>query len=175
MNFTHSTSQFCKFHDHFFSVRSSQLNLSLWSPRRDAGGFDCLLYRLILIIVTIVEGSGPSNSRLRNGEIYHINQIKICAEFRLQRKTLINDPDMHHGTCVTHVPWCISGSLTRGDEENVPGIPDACTTHNFTYLAKGPSYLAFVRSLPNRIMSEQHVPVLCINLGLYYTYTKCYT
>ena len=23
-----------------------------------------------------------------------------------------NDPDMHHGTCVAHVPWCISGSLT---------------------------------------------------------------
>ena len=23
-----------------------------------------------------------------------------------------SDPDMHHGTCVTHVPWCMSGSLT---------------------------------------------------------------
>ena len=26
----------------------------------------------------------------------------------------ISDPDMHHGTCVTHVPWCIPGSLTSG-------------------------------------------------------------
>ena len=26
----------------------------------------------------------------------------------------ISDPDMHHGTCVTHVPWCMSGSLTGG-------------------------------------------------------------
>ena len=25
-----------------------------------------------------------------------------------------SDPDMHPGTCVTHVPWCMSGSLTRG-------------------------------------------------------------
>ena len=33
---------------------------------------------------------------------------------------------MHHGTCVTHVPWCMSGSLTRGGGENVPGIPGAC-------------------------------------------------
>ena len=33
---------------------------------------------------------------------------------------------MHHDTCVTHVPWCMSGSLTRGDGENVPGIPGAC-------------------------------------------------
>ena len=26
----------------------------------------------------------------------------------------VSNPDMHHGTCVTHVPWCMSGSLTRG-------------------------------------------------------------
>ena len=26
----------------------------------------------------------------------------------------VRDPDMHHGTCVTHVPWCMSGSLTSG-------------------------------------------------------------
>ena len=25
-----------------------------------------------------------------------------------------SDPGMHHGTCVTHVPWCMPGSLTRG-------------------------------------------------------------
>ena len=22
---------------------------------------------------------------------------------------LISDHDMHHGTCITHVPWCMSG------------------------------------------------------------------
>ena len=26
----------------------------------------------------------------------------------------ISDPDMHHGTYVTHVPWCMPGSLTGG-------------------------------------------------------------
>ena len=26
----------------------------------------------------------------------------------------VSDPDMHHGTCVTHVPWCMPGSLTSG-------------------------------------------------------------
>ena len=41
----------------------------------------------------------------------------------------VNDPDMHHGTCVTHVPWFIPGSLTSGFlwsqrlGENVPGNP----------------------------------------------------
>ena len=53
----------------------------------------------------------------------------------------VSDPDMHHGTCVTHVPWWMPGSLTSGflcGGENVPGIPGACTIHNFTYLARGP-------------------------------------
>ena len=26
----------------------------------------------------------------------------------------VSDPDMHHGTCVTHVPWCMPGSLNSG-------------------------------------------------------------
>ena len=26
----------------------------------------------------------------------------------------VSDPDMHHGTCETHVTWCIPGSLTIG-------------------------------------------------------------
>ena len=26
----------------------------------------------------------------------------------------VSDSDMHHGTCVTHVPWCMPGSLTSG-------------------------------------------------------------
>ena len=27
---------------------------------------------------------------------------------------MVSDPDMHRGTCVTHVPWCMTGSLTSG-------------------------------------------------------------
>ena len=50
----------------------------------------------------------------------------------------ISDTVMHHGTCVTHVPWCMTVSLISGGGENVPGIPGACTTRTFTYLARGP-------------------------------------
>ena len=67
---------------------------------------------------------------------YQIRKIAGCAcagnagnvfpRRRFQRKPLVSDPGMHHGTCETHVPWCISGSLTRDDGENVPGIPGAC-------------------------------------------------
>ena len=54
----------------------------------------------------------------------------------------VGDPDMHHGTCVTHLPRCMPGSPTSGflwsrGGENVPGIPGACTTRNFTYLIRG--------------------------------------
>ena len=57
---------------------------------------------------------------------------------RLQRKPLVSDPGMHHGRCVTHVPWCMSGSLTHGGGEIVLGIPGACATRNFTYLVRDP-------------------------------------
>ena len=62
---------------------------------------------------------------------------------RLQRKPLVSDPGMHHGTCVTHAPWCMSGSLTRGDGKNVPGIPGACAIRGFTHLARGPCWRRF--------------------------------
>ena len=41
----------------------------------------------------------------------------------------VSDPDMHHGTCVTHVPWCMPGSLTSGflwnrrREKTFPAFP----------------------------------------------------
>ena len=54
------------------------------------------------------------------------NAGSVSRRRRLQRKTLVSDPGMHHGTCVTHVPWCMSGSLTRCGGENDPGIPGAC-------------------------------------------------
>ena len=58
--------------------------------------------------------------------------------------TRVSDTDMHHGTCVTHVPWCMPESLKSGflwsrGRENVPGIPGACATCNFTFLLSGPS------------------------------------
>ena len=56
----------------------------------------------------------------------------------LQRKPLVSNPGMHQGKCDTHVPWCMSGLLTRGGMENVPGIPGACTTRIITYLTRGP-------------------------------------
>ena len=66
------------------------------------------------------------------------NARNVFPRHWLQRKPLVSNPGMHHGTCVTHVPWCMSGLLSRCGGENVPGIPGACATRNFTYLARGP-------------------------------------
>ena len=57
------------------------------------------------------------------------------SRHRLQRKLLVND--LHHSKYVTHEPWCMSGSLTLGGGEKVPGIPGACASRNFPYLIRG--------------------------------------
>ena len=59
----------------------------------------------------------------------------------LQRKPLVSDPGMHHSTCVMHVPWSMSGSLTHGGRKNVPGVPGAYLILNFTYLIRSPWHI----------------------------------
>ena len=56
----------------------------------------------------------------------------------ISKDPLVNDPDMHHGMCVTHVLWCMSGSLNCSVGDNVPGIPGTCAIRNFMYLVRGP-------------------------------------
>ena len=47
-----------------------------------------------------------------------IRRIAVCAcagnDGNVSPPPQVNDPDKHHGTCVTHVPWCMQGSLTSG-------------------------------------------------------------
>ena len=57
---------------------------------------------------------------------------------RLQNKPRVSYSCKNHHTCVTHVSWCMSGSLTHGGGESVPSIPGACATRNFTYLIRSP-------------------------------------
>ena len=71
--------------------------------------------------------------------------VFIATDFK--GKPLVRDPGMHHGTCVTHVPWCMLGSLTGGGGENVPSIPSECTTRIFTYLARGPWFCLYLHKM----------------------------
>ena len=64
------------------------------------------------------------------------------------RKPLVSDHGMHHGTCITHVPWSRSDLLIRGGRENVPGIPGACGTRNFEYLERDQCWNSTGRWIP---------------------------
>ena len=68
----------------------------------------------------------------------------------------VSDPNMHHGTCVAHVPWCIPGSLTSALlwsrwREKPTGISGACATRNFAYLIRGPWHYKVKFWRPKRI------------------------
>ena len=108
------------------------------------------LYLLILRWCTVPWSPSSRNTRtglscmglLPDTQNRGLRMRRGCRErfsrHRLQKKPLISDLSMHHGTCVTHVPWCMSGSLNSGGGENVPGISGACATRNFSYLSRGP-------------------------------------
>ena len=83
------------------------------------------------------------------------NAGNVFPRRQFQKKLLYSDPGMHHGTCVTHVPWCMSGSLTCGDGENRSRHSRRMHIRNFAYLARGPlsCYIIYIchrcyRSLP---------------------------
>ena len=101
---------------------------------------------------------------------------ELFPRHRSQRKPLVNDPDMHHGTCVTHVPWCMSGWLTRGGGENVSGILGACAIRNLRYVTIGPwgsfscrSCLVSqnVRKSPDYVYRIWQYEVVCVNWGIW--------
>ena len=125
----------------------------LWDRRHERGHAK----QLVHAVRALVYPGGPWAS-------YQIPKIASCACARnagtdfprvwLQRKPLVSDPGMHHGTCVTHVSWCMSGLLTRGGRENVPGIPSACA----------PAIL--------RIFQEAHrCPIMTLIIWFWYTKT----
>ena len=61
----------------------------------------------------------------------------------------VSDPDMHHGTCATHVPWCMPGSLTNGflwsrrRGKMFPAFPMHAQPTTFAYLERGPYLRGF--------------------------------
>ena len=54
----------------------------------------------------------------RNGPLARYAKLRIAhapgMPGTFSQPSPISDPDMHHRTCVTHVPWCMAGLLTCG-------------------------------------------------------------
>ena len=72
----------------------------------------------------------------------------------LQMKPRVSDIGMHHGTWITHVLWCMPGSLTRGGGESIRAIPGACATRNFAHLIRG-SFLMGIPVIKVNVMESE--------------------
>ena len=115
-----------------------ELNAALWLEMHHAFQTDRSLFVLMFVSILALHYYRNMGS-LPDIQNCGLRMRRECRErfprHRLQRKQVASDPGMHHGTCVTQVPWCMSGSLSRCGGENVPGIPGACASRNFVYLA----------------------------------------
>ena len=58
------------------------------------------------------------DTSFRHGPLARYVKLRVAIVPRMPRTfsppPRVSDPDMHHGTCVTHVPWCMPGSLSSG-------------------------------------------------------------
>ena len=77
----------------------------------------CISHRCALSLTIFCFGERTSKESMR------WNCRERFPRHRLQRKPLVSDPGMHHGTCVTHVAWYTSGSLTAVAGKTFPAFP----------------------------------------------------
>ena len=102
-------------------------------------GYCTDIMKLLAIVLnfTYVHNNASIMGLLPDTENCGLRMRRECRErfprHRFQRKPLVSDPGMHHDRCVTHVPWCMSWSLTCAGGENVPSIPGTCATRKFIY------------------------------------------
>ena len=100
------------------------------------------MYQDPLLVVSCwhncTHGYGPLASYLKLRVAHALGMPGTCPP-----SPRVNDPDMHYGTCVTHVPWCIPGSLTSGFL--LSRLRGKRSRHSrrmrnpkFTYLVRGP-------------------------------------
>ena len=99
---------------------------------------------------TIQKCHGVSEYFFDHGPLARYDKLRVAHAPRMLGAffppLLVSDLDMHYGTCVTHLPWCMPGSPTNGFlwswwRGNIPGIPGAWVIRNFTYLARGPFWV----------------------------------
>ena len=65
--------------------------------------------------------------------------VKLQLQMRRECRNQVSDPSMYHGMCHTCAVMHV-GIANPQWRENIRGIPGACHTRNFTYLARGPCH-----------------------------------
>ena len=69
----------------------------------------------------------------------------VSPRRRIQRKPRVSDPGMNRGTCVTHVPWCMSGLLTRGGGKKFPAFPAHAHPQFYVFVKRPMSKMPYPR------------------------------
>ena len=110
---------------------------------------------------------------------YQIRKIVGCAcagnvgnifpHRRLQMKPLVSNPGIHHGTCVTHVPWCMSGLLTSGGRETFPAFSVHAQSQ---FYVSGKRHRALIRRNCNAVSSKCFICVIFCCESIYIRYWK---
>ena len=86
-------------------------------------GPDLRLRGVVCFLLSFCEGEGMGVAERRreyanHGPLARYIRLRVAhapgMPGTFSQPSRFSDPDMHHGTCVTHVPWCISGSLISG-------------------------------------------------------------
>ena len=108
------------------SLNIDKTNFMLFTPKRFSRAMDALLIdgkRIMEVSETKFLGVIIDNKLNWKPHIRHVNRLyyyrpvfPACAgnAGNVSPPPRVSDSDIHPGTCVTHVTWCVSGSLTRG-------------------------------------------------------------
>ena len=79
----------------------------------DIQNCQCLRSLIVAIHISVTKLVGYFlHLFLPNGPLIRYTKFRIAHAPGMPGT--VSDPDMHHGTCVTHMPWCIPGPLTSG-------------------------------------------------------------
>ena len=97
--------QYLKFHSHL--SRDQWVMVMAWCQWVD---YELVGYDFWCAFITITWLNNGPRSRYVRLRVVHAPGMP--GTFSLPPR--VSDPDMHHGTCVTHMPWCMPGSLTSG-------------------------------------------------------------
>ena len=69
-------------------------------------------------VIPACQSSKSVSSALSNRPLARYVQLRVAHALGMpgtfSPPSRVSDPNMHHGTCVTHVPWCMPGSLSSG-------------------------------------------------------------
>ena len=106
------------------SLKIKYLKLLLHLPGTNELGCCCWHCTFAIALCSPAVGSKRVNSYDGNNEMFQHGPLTRYAKLPVAHAPgmpgtfssplWVSDPDMHHGTCVTHVPWCMPGLLTSG-------------------------------------------------------------